>query len=241
LFLLAGNDRRLVSDRFQFTHVKITEDMKSNKWRLLIKCPRNSSTDKQTPFYLTIKCSDFIRANYGKVELVCKYEHQILRRYTESFEDLTDNYTLEFYSLDELVENIYTYRHDFNENSGRYFTIEYLLFTVQIVQPLHHLDVPKSIKRVVEPTIISLNSVGNVQSRGPSHLLKSSKEKRSTSVVKIETKRASSILKRNEKGKSPEEHNDSQENPLGISSNTQIPSWDPCSDEPRVIIYFNLN
>ena len=84
--------------------------------------------------------------------------------------------------------NIYTYRHDFNENNGRFFTIEYLLFTIQIVQPLQRSNVPKSIKRVTEPTIISLNGNGNMQSKGTGHRLKSSKEQRAPSFMKNETR-----------------------------------------------------
>ena len=170
---LVGNDRRFISDRFQFTHIKIIDGTKNKKWRLLIKCPRAPSMNKQTPLYLTIKCSDVIHANYGKVELICKYEHNVLRRFTQSFEDLADNYTMEFFNLEELAANIYTYRHDFNENNGRFFTIDYLLFSIQIVQPLQRSHVPKSIKRVMEPTLISLNSTGSVQSKGPGRLLKS--------------------------------------------------------------------
>jgi hypothetical protein len=214
------------------------EDIKNKKWRLLIKCPHASSTNQQSPLYITIKCTDFIHANYGKVEIICKYEHNILRRYTQSFEDLADNYEVEFFSLDELSANIYTYRHDFNENNGRFFTIDYLLFTVQIVQPLQRADVPKSIKRVVEPTIISLNSIGNVQSKGPGHLLKSSKEQRRASVAKTETKRIGSVLKTDKKVESPEQRNFSPEDTLGTAGDTQVPSWDQFSDELQVRIYF---
>jgi hypothetical protein len=146
---------------------------------------------------------------------------------------------MEFFSLDELSPNIYTYRHDFNENNGRFFTIDYLLFTIQIVQPLQRLNVPKSIKRIVEPTIISLNSSGNIQSKGPGHLLKSSKEQRITPVTKTEIKRISSVLKTDGKDKSPEQRNVSRENTLATTGETQMPSWDPFSDEPRVIIYFD--
>jgi hypothetical protein len=214
------------------------EGVKNKKWRLLIKCPHITSTNQQTPLYLTLKCSDCIHPNYGKVELICKYEHNMLRRYTQVFEDLADNYTIEFFSLDELSANIYTYRHDFNENSGRFFTIDYLLFTVQIVQPLQRSDVPKSIKRVVEPTIISLSSSGNVQSKGPAHLLKSSKERRTASVGNNEIKQISSVLKTHKKVESPEQRNDSRENILGTEGDTQMPTWDPFSDESRVRIYF---
>ncbi|CAF1229363.1 unnamed protein product [Rotaria magnacalcarata] len=239
-----GNDRRLVSDRFQFTHVKIIEGVKSKKWRLLIKCPGASPNNKQSPLYLTIKCSDFIHANYGKVEMICKNEHNVLRRYTQSFEDLADNYTMEFFSLEELTTNIYSYRHDFNETNGRFFTIEYLLFSIQIVQPLQRIDVPKSIKRVVEPTMISLNSNGNIQSKGTGHALKSTREqtlssamktepKRISSTMKTEPKRISPVLKVNDKVKSPDQHGVTRENTTATAVENPITSWDPFSDEPR--------
>ncbi|CAF3400601.1 unnamed protein product [Rotaria sp. Silwood1] len=230
-----GNDRRLVSDRFQFTHVKIIEGVRSKKWRLLIKCPGTSSNNKQTPFYLTIKCSDFIHANYGKVEMICKNEHNVLRRYTQSFEDLADNYTMEFFSLDELSTNVYSYRHDFNETNGRFFTIDYLLFSIQIVQPLQRSSVPKNIKRVVEPTMISLNSNGNIQNKGSTtHGIKSSRDQRVSSVMKTEPKRISSVLKMNNKMRSPEQHGVTRENTVATTGENQMPSWgDPFSDEPR--------
>jgi hypothetical protein len=237
-FDLVGNDRRYVSDRFQFTHAKMNDGIKNKKWRLLIKYPRSLTTNKQTPFYLTIKCSDVIHANYGKVELMCKYEHNILRRYTQSFEDLADNYTIEFFNLDELSSNIYTYRHDFNENNGRFFTIDYLLFTVQIVQPLQSANVPKSIKRLVEPTLISLNSTGIVQSKGLGHSSKSMKEQRITSMAKADFKRIPSVFKTDPKSKSPEQRNISRENTLGTGGEPPMSSWDPFSDETRVRIYF---
>ncbi|CAF0840410.1 unnamed protein product [Rotaria sordida] len=230
-----GNDRRLVSDRFQFTHVKIIEGVKSKKWQLLIKCPGTPSTNKQTPLYLTIKCSDFIHANYGKVEIICKNEHNILRRYTQSFEDLSDNYTMEFFSLDELATNIYNYRHDFNETNGRYFTIDYLLFSIQIVQPLQRSSVPKNIKRIVEPTMISLNNSGNIQNKGTTTQgIKSFRERDTSSVMKTEPKRISSVLKINDKIKSPEQHGVTRENTTATTGENQISSWnDPFSDEPR--------
>jgi hypothetical protein len=230
-----GNDRRFVSDRFQFTHVKIVEGIKSKKWRLLIKCPSTASNNKQTPLDFTLKCSDFIHANYGKIELICKNEHSVLRRFTQTFEDLADNYTMEFFNFDELSSNIYTYRHDFNENNGRFFTIDYLLFTIQIVQPLERMNVPKNIKRITEPTIISLNSTGNLQSKGTGPLLKSTKEQRTVSVMKTDIKRIPSVLKTTEKPKSPDQGSPvTRENASATTGDNQMPSWDPFSDEPRV-------
>lgn len=233
---LVGNDRRFVSDLFRFTHTKITDSFKAKQWRLLIKHPRTPSSDRQTPLYLTIKCSDMIRANYGKVELRCKYEQNVLRRYTQSYEDLMDNYTIEFFTLEELAANVYKYRHDFNENNGRFFTIDYLLFNIQIVQPLQKANVPKSIKRVVEPTVISLTSTGKIQSKGPGQLLKATREARRASVAKIDTKSFASIHKIEEKKKSPEYRSVSRENTLATSGDSQAPSRDPFSDEPRVRI-----
>jgi hypothetical protein len=142
---------------------------------------------------------------------------------------------MEFFNFDELSSNIYNYRHDFNENNGRFFTIDYLLFTVQIVQPLQRADVPKNIKRIVEPTIISLNASGSIQSKGSGPLLKSSKEQRTTSVMKTDVKRIPSVLKTEEKIKSPDQRsNGSRENTSATTRDTQMPSWDPFSDEPRV-------
>jgi hypothetical protein len=170
--------------------------------------------------------------------MICKNEHNILRRFTQSFEDLADNYTIEFFPLDELSANIYTYRHDFNENNGRFFTVDYLLFTIQIVQPLQRADVPRSIKRIVEPTMISLTSNGNVQTKGQGTLGKSSKEQRTTSVMKTDIKRMPSVLKTDEKIRSPEQRGISRENTIGTGGETQMPSYDPFSDEPRVIKSF---
>lgn len=208
---------------------------------MLIKCPATSSTNNQTPLYITIKCSDFIHANYGKVELICKNEHNVQRRYTQAFEDLADNYTMEFFTLDELSPNIYTYRHDFNENNGRFFTIEYLLFTIQIVQPLQRSDVPKTIKRVVEPTTISLTTTGNIQNKGATHALKSSKGPRAPSVIQTDPKRVTSVLKTNGKMKSPEQHGITRENTVTNAPENPMASWDPFSDEPRVMNYFKNN
>ena len=234
IFVLVGNDRRFISDHFRFTHAKITDSVKSKQWRLLIKHPRTPSTDRQTPLYLTVKCSDMIRANYGKVELACKCEHNVLRRYTQSYEDLTDNYTIEFFTLEELAPNVYKYRHDFNENNGRFFTVDYLLFNIQIVQPLQRANVPKSIKRVVEPTVISLSSTGKIQSKGPAQALKSARESRTTSIAKADTKSVASVSRTDEKKKSPEQRSVTRENTLVPPDEAQMPSRDSYGDEPRV-------
>lgn len=233
-FSLVGNDRRFISDHFRFTHAKITDSVKSKQWRLLIKHPRIPSNHGQTPLYLTIKCSDMIRANYGKVELACKCEHNVLRRYTQSYEDLTDNYTIEFFTLEELAPNVYKYRHDYNENNGRFFTIDYLLLNIQIVQPLQRANVPKSIKRVIEPTVISLSSTGKIQSKGPAQALKSARESRATSMAKADAKSVSSVSRTDEKKKSPEQRSITRENTLVTSDDAQVPSRDPYGDEPRV-------
>jgi hypothetical protein len=148
---------------------------------------------------------------------------------------------MEFFNLEELSANIYTYRHDFNEKNGRFFRIDYLLFTVQVVQPLQPTNVLKSIKRVVEPTIISLNNGGNVQSKTPGHLLKSSKEQRRTSVAKTDIKRILSVIKRDDKDISPEQRNVSRENTIITTGETQILSWDRFSDESRVIFLSQEN
>jgi hypothetical protein len=174
LFILVGNNRRLVSDHFQFTH-QIIKGLKINKWKLSIKCPRTSSSNKQIPFYLTLKSSDALQPNYGKFEIICKNEHHLLRRYTESIEDLMDNYSIEFFTLDELSANIYKYKQNFNENNGRLVIIDYLLFSIQIIQPLQPNDILKKFKCIIEPTIISLNNTANVRN-------KSSKEKRTKSM-----------------------------------------------------------
>lgn len=226
---LVGNDRRFVSERFQFTHVKLLDDIKSKNWRLLIKYPQTSPTTKNTPLYFTIKCSNLMQANYGKYELSCKYERNVLRRFIQTFEDFTDNYTIEFFSLDELLANVFSYRHDFNENNGRFFTIDYLLFTIEIVQPLQRSDVPKNIKRITEPTVISLANSGNIQSKGPAHLLKSSKEQQQRRAPT----RVSSMA-----DKSPEQRNLSPENTSLTKEDSQPSSWDPFSDESKVTPMF---
>ena len=241
MLFLVGNDRRLVSDRFQFTHAKIIEGVKSKKWRLLIKCPSTSSNNREIPLYLTIKCSDFMNPNFGKYEIMCTNEHNVLRRFTQTFEDLADNYTVEFYTLDELSRNIYTYRHDFNENNGRFFTVEYLLFTIQIVQRLQRPNVPKNIKRVVEPTIISLNGNGNIQSKGTGQRLKSSKDQREPSPMKTDVKRISSVLKTNDKTKSPEQYGVTRENTAATRGENHMSSLNPFSDETRVIKLLHRN
>jgi len=69
-------------------------------------------------------------------------------------------------------------------------------------------------------------------------LLKSSKEQRTTSVAKNEIKRIPSVLKTDKKVESPEQRYDSREDTLGTAGDTQMPSWDPFSDESRVRIYF---
>lgn len=231
MIVLVGNERRFVSDRFQFTHVKIVDGVQSKKWHLLIKCPGIPLRSKNNPLYLTIKCSDFIHANYGKVEIICKNEHNVLRRFTQSFEDLADNYTMEFFSLEELSANVYSYRHDYNETNGRFFTIEYLLFSIQIVQQLQRNHVPKNIKRVIEPTMISLSSNGHIQSKGAGHRIKSS-------INKPDSKRVSSVLKSSDQGRSPDHHNGlTRENTNATAAENPMASWDPFSDEPRVISY----
>ena len=224
--LLVGNDRRLVSERFQFTHVKLIKGLRTKKWRLLIKCPSTPSTQKHTPLYLTLKSAEMIHGNYGKVEIVCKNERNVLRRFIPTFEDLADDFTLEFFTLDELGPNIYSYRHDFNENNGRFFTTQYLLFSVQVIQPLQPTDVPKRITRIVEPTIISLTTSGKMQSKGPAQLL------RSMSVMKVETSRqVPSVLRMTEKSKSPERRAVSRENITVGLRESPMSSRNPFSGE----------
>ncbi|CAF3050253.1 unnamed protein product, partial [Rotaria sp. Silwood2] len=98
-FLLVGNNRRLLSDRFQFTHSKITDALTTKKWKLQVNYPRISSNNKQTPLYLTLKSLNPIQPNYGKFEIICQKKHHILRRYIESMEDLTNSYTIEFFYI----------------------------------------------------------------------------------------------------------------------------------------------
>ena len=76
-----------------------------------------------------------------------------------------DNYSIEFFTLDELSANIYKYKQNINENNGRFVIIDYLLFSIQIIQPLQPSDILKKFKRIIEPTIISLNSTGNVRNK----------------------------------------------------------------------------
>lgn len=158
---------------------------------------------------MTLKSSNTGQPNYGKFEIRCKNEHNILRRYIESMEDLTDNYSIEFFTLDDLSANIYKYKQNFNENNGRFLIIDYLLLSIQIIQPLQSFDIFKKIKRIIEPTIISLNNAGNVRNKKEE---KSSKKQRTKSVIT-----------RNKKLKSPV----SQEN-------LRTTSW----DEARTVGYF---
>jgi hypothetical protein len=106
--ILVGNNHRLVFDRFQFTH-KIIEGLEIKKWKLFINYPRTSSSNKQIPFYLTLKFPYAPQPNYGKFEIICKNKHNLLRPYIETIEDLMDNYSIEFFTLDELSANIYKY------------------------------------------------------------------------------------------------------------------------------------
>ena len=226
--ILVGNDRRLVSEPFQFTHQKLVKGLKTKKWRLLVKCPSTPSTHKHTPLHVTLKCAEMIQGNYGKVEIVCKNERNVLRRFIPTFEDLADDFTLEFFTLEELGPNIYSYRHNFNENNGRFFTTEYLLFSVQIVQVLQPPDVPRTTKRIPEPTIISLVSGGKLQSKGPGQLLRStSREQRAPSVMRVETtKRISSIFRPIEQTRSFDQRAVSREN-------TTIRVSEPPTGSPR--------
>ncbi|CAF2679342.1 unnamed protein product [Rotaria sp. Silwood2] len=202
-----GNNRRLLSDRFQFTHSKITDALATKKWKLQINYSRTSSINKQTPLCLTLKSLNPIQPNYGKFEILCQNEHNILRRYIESIEDLTDNYTIEFFTLNELSRNIYPYKQNFDKNNGRVVTIDYLLLSIQIVQPLQGFDILKKIKRINEPIIISLNPTGKVRNKKEENLLKSTKEQHNKSIA-IEHKKL----------KSPA----SQENTTTTSDDTRI-------------------
>lgn len=76
-------------------------------------------------------------------------------------EDLNENEPIEFFTLDELSTNIYKYKQNLNENNGRIISIDYLLLSIQIIQPLQAYDILKKLKRIIEPTIISLNKLGN--------------------------------------------------------------------------------
>lgn len=105
-----------------------------------------------------------MRNNFGKVEIICKNDKNVLRRFSTDFEDLSDNFTVEFYSLEQLVQHIYVYRQDFSEFHGRFLTTEYLLFSIQIVQPLFNQEIFKSVQRLIEPTVFSLNSKTKVRS-----------------------------------------------------------------------------
>jgi len=149
--------RRLLSDRFQFTHTKIIEGIRTKNYKLSIHYTRANTPNKQTPFIVTVQCSNPAQFNYGKFEIICPNEHNILRRYIESMEDLTDNYSIEFFSLDELSMNIYKYKQNFQEVNGRFLIIDYVLISIRIVQPLNPADVFRKMKNTVEPTIISLN------------------------------------------------------------------------------------
>lgn len=172
---LAENNRRLVSDRFQFTHVKMLEGLSARKWKLVIQYPRASPNPKQTPLSLALQCSNHSQPNYGKVEIICQKDHNVLRRYNDSIEDLTENYSVEFFTLDELSANIYKYKE--NENNGRSESIEYLLISIRIVQPYRPSKKSKQAQPLPEPTVISLNNTGNVRQKKPV------KEKRTKSTV----------------------------------------------------------
>ncbi|CAF3780196.1 unnamed protein product, partial [Rotaria sordida] len=195
--LPAGNNRRLLSDRFQFTHSKITDALTTKKWKLQINYPRISSNNKQIPLNLILKSLNPIQPNYGKFEIICQKEHHILRRYIESMEDLTDNYTIEFFTLDELSTNIYSYKQNFNKNNGRLVTIDYILLSIQIIQPLQDFNILKKIKRINEPTIISLNTTGKNSHKKEENLLKSTKEQHTKSIIVDHKKLKSPVSQEN--------------------------------------------
>ncbi|CAF1155361.1 unnamed protein product [Rotaria sordida] len=195
--LPAGNNRRLLSDRFQFTHSKITDALTTKKWKLQINYPRISSNNKQIPLNLILKSLNPIQPNYGKFEIICQKEHHILRRYIESMEDLTDNYTIEFFTLDELSTNIYSYKQNFNKNNGRLVTIDYILLSIQIIQPLQDFNILKKIKRINEPTIISLNTTGKISHKKEENLLKSPKEQHTKSIIVDHKKLKSPVSQEN--------------------------------------------
>ncbi|CAF0883263.1 unnamed protein product, partial [Didymodactylos carnosus] len=161
-----GNDRRLVSDKFTFYHTKIVDNFKTKLWRLFIKYP-----SAKQPLVLTLKTNNYQHSNYAKVEIACKKDNQVLRKFTQSFEDLSENYITEFFTLDELSTNIYKYCYEFNENNGRFFTIEYILLSIQIVQQLSKHDFPRTVKRIIEPTMISLTQNGTVQTKGVARMI----------------------------------------------------------------------
>ncbi len=188
LFILVDNNRRLVSDRFQFTHVKIIEGLKPKKWKLSIDYPPTSSTKKQIPFNLTLKSFNESQFNYGKFEIICKNEHNILRRYIDSMEDLADNYPIEFFTLDDLSSNIYKYKQNVNENNGRFIIVDYLLLSIQITQPFQLSDILKKVKRIIEPTIISLNNTGNVRNKKRTKSMITQHQKSKSPVSQDETR-----------------------------------------------------
>ena len=192
-FFLAGNNRRLVTKRFQYNHIKMTGDLEAKKWKLLITRSRTPSNSQQAPFHLTLQAPNSIQPNYGKFEITCQNEHNILRRFIESMEDLSDNYTIEFFTFDELSVNIYHYRENFNKNNGRILTEDFLLFSIHIIQPLQGLDILKKIKRTKEPTIISLNSTGKIPKKKQENSLKKPKEQTNEPVITENKKTKSPI------------------------------------------------
>ncbi|CAM4817749.1 unnamed protein product [Rotaria magnacalcarata] len=160
-----SNSRRLLSDSFKFAHLKVTDGFTVKKWKLTVNRAQKSSTNKQSPLSLTLKSLNPTQPNYGKFEIACKNEHHILRRYIESMEDLNDSYNVEFFTFDELYSHIYHYKPNFDNNNARIASVDYLLFSIQIVQPLQVFDVLKKIKRITEPTIITLNTLGKARNK----------------------------------------------------------------------------
>ncbi|CAF3564887.1 unnamed protein product [Rotaria socialis] len=158
-----SNSRRLLSNPFKFAHFKVIDGFTVKKWKLIINRAQKSSTNKQSPLSLTLKSLNPTQPNYGKFEIACKNEHHILRRYIESMEDLNDSYNVEFFTFDELYSHIYHYKPNFDNNNARIASVDYLLFSIQIVQPLQVFDVLKKIKRITEPTIITLNTLGKTR------------------------------------------------------------------------------
>lgn len=112
---------------------------------------------------MTLQCLNTTQPNYGKFEIVCQNEHHVLRRYIESTEDLTDNYTIEFFTFDELYSHIYHYKQNFDKNNGRITSIDYLLISIRIIQPLQVFDALKKLRPMHEPTVITLNTLGKAR------------------------------------------------------------------------------
>ncbi|CAF4722544.1 unnamed protein product, partial [Rotaria sp. Silwood2] len=94
-----------------------------------------------------------------------------------------------FFTFDELSTNIYPYKQNFDKIMDDFF------------------DILKKIKRINEPTIISLNTTGKVSNKKEENLLKSTKEQHTKSIV-VDHKKLKSPV--------------SQENTITTSDDTRI-------------------